>query len=212
MIAKVIGDYETPIYFQKNILNIGFIPSNISYQYYYMEILKEQEGEIILDNKNSKGILLGKILEKNCLNDPNDINIYPKFESSLELNQNNIKLSFNHIDTSICQKGCYYLVTYYKNNTNDNNNLIGYEYTIHSRIWDYSEDKTDEQKKEEKEPESETYIGIIVAGVASFIIIGVIIFIIYIKLIKNRTKIKENILSNDIDEKMGETLPQNAAE
>ena len=36
LIDKVIGDYETPIYFQKNILNIEFIPSRNSYQYYYM--------------------------------------------------------------------------------------------------------------------------------------------------------------------------------
>ena len=34
MIAKVIKDFSTPIYFQKNILNIGFIPSSTSYQYY----------------------------------------------------------------------------------------------------------------------------------------------------------------------------------
>ena len=32
MMAKVIGDYSTPVYFQRNILNIEFIPSDILYQ------------------------------------------------------------------------------------------------------------------------------------------------------------------------------------
>ena len=36
MIAKVIGDYSTPMHFQKNILNLEFIPSNISNLYYYI--------------------------------------------------------------------------------------------------------------------------------------------------------------------------------
>ena len=46
MITQVIGDYLTPI--QKNILNLGFIPANLSYQYYYMEIFNGEEGEIML--------------------------------------------------------------------------------------------------------------------------------------------------------------------
>ena len=64
MIVKVIEDYSTPIYFQKNELNIGFIPSSVSYQYYYMEIFKGEQGEIILNNKRYNGMLFSRLIPK----------------------------------------------------------------------------------------------------------------------------------------------------
>ena len=122
-------------------LNYGFITSNISYQYYYMEVFYKQEGEIMLHDKRGKGILFGKIVEKNCLNDPNDISIYPKIESvsSLKFNRHTLTLYFNNETTLICQKGCYLLISYFKeiDESEENNYLIGYEYNIFSRVWDY---------------------------------------------------------------------------
>ena len=63
MVVKVIEDYTTPIYFQKNILNIGFIPSSVSYQYYYMEVFEGEYGEIILNNKRYNGRLFSYIIK-----------------------------------------------------------------------------------------------------------------------------------------------------
>ena len=126
---------------EKNHLNFEFINSKIQYQYYYMEVFKDQEGEIMLHSKREKGLLFGKLFEKNSANDPNDINIYPKNEidSSLKYNQHTLKLYFNHSDTSICGNGCYLLLAFYHeiNNDIDKNFTIGYEYTILVRVWDY---------------------------------------------------------------------------
>ena len=58
------------------------------------------------------------------------------------LNQHTFKLYFSYNDTSKCGNGgCYLLITYYNKNYDkkNNNNIIGYEYTILSRIWDYIE-------------------------------------------------------------------------
>ena len=149
MIAKIIGDYLTPIYFQKNILNIGFIPSNVSYQYYYMEIFKGEEGEITLNNKRYNGNLLSKLISKKEINE-NDIlysnKYYPKDEKEkdnlLEFNKYSQKIYFNTDKTNICIDGCYLLLTYYSIyfNERNNSNIKGTEFTLVGRILDEEED------------------------------------------------------------------------
>ena len=144
LIAKVIGDYSTPIYFQKNILNIGFIPSGTSYQYYYLEVFKGEEGGITLNNKKYKGILISKIVERGeiecnifnsseCYPTEDDRNIslfnidylpYDEFSQNLTLNVNH---------TNKCEDGCYLLITYYSiyfSDKKSNNNIIGTEFTL----------------------------------------------------------------------------------
>ena len=56
MIVKVSGN-NSPFYLQKNILNLGFMPINTFNHYYYMEIFKGEEGEIMLHNKIHNGYL-----------------------------------------------------------------------------------------------------------------------------------------------------------
>ena len=139
---KIIKKTSVSILDQNN-LNFGFISSKIELQYYYMEVFKDQEGEIMLHSKREKGILFAKLYEINSANDPNDINLYPKDEldSSLNYNQHILKLNFSYEDTSICDNGCYLLISFYHeiNNDIDKNFSIGYEYTILSRVWDYLE-------------------------------------------------------------------------
>ena len=126
---------------EQNHLNFGFISSKIQYQYYYMEVFKDQEVEIMLHSKREKGLLFAKLYEKNGANDPNDINLYPKNEidSSLKYNQHTLKLTFNNSDTSKCEDGCYLLIAFYHdiNNDIDKKFSIGCEYTILARVWDY---------------------------------------------------------------------------
>lgn len=64
MISKVIGDYLTLIYLQKNILNIGFLPAVYNNIYYYKEVFKGEEGEIILNNKIYPGKLYSRLIKK----------------------------------------------------------------------------------------------------------------------------------------------------
>ena len=77
MIVKIIQNNNTPFYLQRNQLNLGFIPIEIDCYYYYMEVFKGEEGEIILFNKRQNGILISKIIEKNNNIIPK-VNEFPK--------------------------------------------------------------------------------------------------------------------------------------
>ena len=148
MIVKVIGDYSTPIYFEKNILNMGFIPGNVSYQYYYMEVFKGEHGEIILNNKRYNGMLIYKIISKKGANE-NDIfyksEYYPKYENEnniLNYNEYSQNIVFSSNETNICTEGCFLLITYYSIYFNKmiNTKIIGTEFTLLCRIFDDEEE------------------------------------------------------------------------
>ena len=99
----------------------------------------------MIHNKRQEGILIANLIEKSKEIDLKNINTYPKKDhlDSLKFNQHTLKLSFNYKNTSICENGCYLLISYYKekyDSSIENPNLVGYEYTIFSRIWDYLED------------------------------------------------------------------------
>ena len=150
MITNIIGNHLTPIYFQNNILNVGFIPTNVSYQYYYMEVFKGEEGEIILNNKKYNGILISKIIPKKD-NNYQVIDYYPKENEKKNFINNNEyliyneysqKLNFDSSQTDICDNGCYLLISYFSNDLNDQTkieNVYGTEFTLLGRIWDEDE-------------------------------------------------------------------------
>ena len=149
MIAKVIGNYFAPIYFQKNILNIGFIPSGIPKQYYYMEVFKGEEGKIILNNKKYYGTLKCKLIQKGGNNDNIIYNIseysddeaHSLSEDHLEYNQYSQKLELDSKKIGkLCEDGCYLLITYIPNNFY-NGKIIGTDFTLLSIISEELEDR-----------------------------------------------------------------------
>ena len=145
MVVKVVEDYQTPIYFHKNILNIGFIPSNVPYQYYYMEIFEGEHGEIILNNKRYNGILISKLIPKKDNDDIfKDKKYYPneKETNILEYNEYSQKIIFDSSNTNICADGCYLLITYFSNYINeiDNKKILGTEFTLLGRIFEQEEE------------------------------------------------------------------------
>jgi len=89
MIIKASGNNSSPFYLQKNILNLGFIPRNVKCQYYYMKVYKGQEGEIILNNKRLKGMLISKIININKNDDILNTNIYPECNKNINLSNDN---------------------------------------------------------------------------------------------------------------------------
>ena len=145
MIVKIIKDNSTPFYLQKNQLNLGFIPIEIDHYYYYMEVFKGEEGEIMLFNKRQNGILKGKIIEKNnSITNYNSLNVeeFPKYNENEDLQNNyiefdiyNQKLSYYSSHTEKCEKGCFLLITYYSNISNTLG-ISGTEFSILSRYWD----------------------------------------------------------------------------
>ena len=144
MIVKLTEDYSKPIYFQKNFLNLGFIPTNATYQFYYTEIFDEEAGQIFLNNKKYKGTLISRIVEKEVIecNILEDSECYPKEDdyqdnSYLIYDEYSQGLYFNSYYTYNCKDGCYLLLTYYSLFLNQNNNItdiLGTEFTLLSSI------------------------------------------------------------------------------
>jgi len=122
---------------QRNYINKGFITSNSSKQYYYMEVF-EEEGEIMLHSKRNNGKLFGLIKTKKDIKYPFNMSEYltDENDNKLEFNEHTQKLSFNSSHTKDCKKGCYLFLTYKNENINNTKPIIGYEYTLLSRIWD----------------------------------------------------------------------------
>ena len=146
MIVNIIQNNSSPIYLQKNQLNLGFIPIGLDYYYYYMEVSKGEEGEIILFNKRQNGILISEIIEKNNETIPSNVNEFPNYNANnvssyLEFNVYNQKLTFNSSHTQKCQKGCFLLMTYYSN-IPKSLDINGTEFSILGRIWDEEEFKS----------------------------------------------------------------------
>jgi hypothetical protein len=112
MIIKVIENNKSSFYFQKNILNLGFMPINHSNHYYYLKIYNGEEGEIMLHSKRLNGILIGKIVEIKNINEfevINNINIFPNNKKKdeflnnidyLQFNEHSQELSFNSSQTN----------------------------------------------------------------------------------------------------------------
>ena len=158
---KIVED-ENLCLLDRNDLNFGFITSNSTYQYYYAEILKGEEGELMLHNKRLYGKLHAIITNKteiDKLGGPKEKSNYPKGTSSneteLEYNGHKLQLKFNFSKTEKCVKGCYILITYEPTKSEEYFPLIGYEYTILSRIWNY----TDSASKLIEIPSNEYIIG-----------------------------------------------------
>ena len=148
MIVKISGN-NSLFYLQKNFLNLGFMPINTSEHYYYMEIFKGEEGEIMLYNKIHNVHLLYQIINKNNI-DENEIlenhDYFPKYnynENSINNKYNDFskKLNFYNNETEDCENGCYLLITYYTSKVNMKY-LDGIEYTLLARIWDEVEFKS----------------------------------------------------------------------
>jgi len=124
---------------EKNKLNLGFTTSKKVNQYYYLEVFKGEEGEVMLHNKRLYGELYGYIKSKSRINPYNREEYLKKGEDNqLQFYANTRKLSFKLNQTEQCEEGCYLFITYSHDNY-DFNSRVGFEYTLLARIWDEEE-------------------------------------------------------------------------
>ena len=140
---KII-EKDTICLLEKNALNFGFSTTKTTYRYYYAEVFQNEEGELILHNKRFYGELYGKIIIKDEINKQllNNSSIYPNSFSKgnlLEYNQNYLKLKYDYINTFHCFNGCYLLITYKRLPFKGDFPSVGYEFTILSRTWNYTD-------------------------------------------------------------------------
>ena len=144
MFFRII-EKETISMIKKGALNYGFITTKLDYQYFYLEVYNDEEGELMLHNKRFYGELLTKIVNKNDINqkDLYNTSIYPNENdidsNKLNYNPHSLKLMYNYDDTLHCINGCYILITYKQNKSEGDYPIIGYEFTILSRSWNYSD-------------------------------------------------------------------------
>ena len=148
---KII-EKDTISFLEKNALNYGFLTSKTIHQYYYTEILQGEEGELMLHNKLLYGELYGKIVDKNEINKKKLYNtsFYPNKilddDNYLKYNLHQLRLNFSYENTLHCSNGCYLLISYEQKIYEDNDttikndkSLIGYEYTIFLRFWNFTD-------------------------------------------------------------------------
>ena len=140
---KIIEE-NTICLLEKNALNFGFLTSKTIYQYYHTELLNGEEGELMLHNKRLNAKIYAKLVNKTEITDINNISKYPNDndndnEKYLEYNQIFLRLKFNYTNTEYCFNGCHLLITYKQNSIENSSNPIGYEYTILSRFWNYTD-------------------------------------------------------------------------
>ena len=146
MLVKIIHNNSIPFNLQRNQLNLGFIPKNINYYYYYMEVFEGEEGEILLFNKRQNGILISSIV---ISDDIPIVNYFPKYseidasnDDYLKFDIYNQKLSFNSYHTKKCKTSqCYLLMTYYSN-ISEYLDINGTEFSLLSRVWEKGESKS----------------------------------------------------------------------
>ena len=139
MIVKIFQNNSIPFYLQKNQLNLGFIPKNIDYYYYYMKLYKGEEGEIILFNKRQNGILIAKIINDflipNTYFFPKYYEIDSPYNNYLKFNIYNQKLNFNSSHTKNCDSPyCLLIITYFSN-VSKSLDINGTEFSLLSRVW-----------------------------------------------------------------------------
>ena len=97
----------------------------------------------MLHNKRFYGLLLAKIIPEDEINETDLYNspMYPKDDTDsniLNYNPHSLKLQYSYKDTLNCTKGCFILITYEQKKSEGNYPIIGYEFTILSRSWNYS--------------------------------------------------------------------------
>ena len=138
LIFKLIESKSISI-LRKNILNLGFTTSKKENQYYYLEVLKGEEGEIMLHNKRLDGELSGVIKPKSNIN-PYDKDVYSKVDKNIQLkfDFNTLKLNFKSYQTEQCEEGCYLFIIF-SHDDYDYTNTVAFEYTLLARIWDEEE-------------------------------------------------------------------------
>ena len=125
---------------QKDAMNLGFITSKSTNQYFYTEVFQGEEGELVLHKKRTHGLLYGKIVNKGDIPELNDTSIYPNESTTiLDYNFHTSQLNFSYLNTTNCTDGCYLLVTFEQRKSEGDFPLIGYEFTILTRFWNYTD-------------------------------------------------------------------------
>ena len=105
-----------PCYLQKNIFNNDFLLGN-NWKYFYTDLGKNEEGEIIINFRRDMAKIFTKIIKKNPVEPEIDadwrkIYKFPKENTQLlKYNEYNNKIIITKNETKFCQEGCFLLLS-----------------------------------------------------------------------------------------------------
>ena len=119
-----------PIFFQKSMLRQDIIVGNF-YQYFYTEIGKREEGEIIINFNRGNGNVFSKIVQKNNFNGWSNF-ILPDEKDTLIYNHYSKRILFTEKDSENCEVGCFLIlkIMHDLNDEDFNEENIAYPITI----------------------------------------------------------------------------------
>ena len=149
MITDIIGKYPSSIYLHKNKLHLGFLPTNVPYQQYYLEVFDGEEGEILFNNKRYNGKLDSYLIPKTNLDESQLLTPSLYNPKKIELpsyyfinNEYSQKITFHFSKENYCKNGCYLVIYYISDDLSDETkieDIYGTEFTLLCRIWDEQE-------------------------------------------------------------------------
>ena len=136
-----------PIYLEKNVLKQDVLLGSVQ-KYYYLDIGKNEEGDITVDYKRGSGYIYAKVVKKDIRDQisPTETEwrgkyVFPKSkQESLHYETYLKKIYIQQEDTKDCDDGCYILITI-ENSVDrmiyddEEKNLIPYRITITPRVF-----------------------------------------------------------------------------
>ena len=134
----VSSDRKQPLILPKGILRRTGIKSNRT-DYYYIEIEKDEEGEVILDFKRRNGFMFGTLIKKNNSeyeknkNWRENIKLPSAKNAKFKYNPLTQKIEYKSEDTKICIDGCVLIIGVESKDNKEKDSLISFEYTIYAR-------------------------------------------------------------------------------
>ena len=113
--VKAVQD-NIPSYLPKNKAKLDFLLGN-NWQYYYTDLGKDEEGDVLVSYRRGSGRLFGKIVPKNLTSPEEGANWRENYKfpttvpESLEFYGYIKKILIRKNQTSICEDGCYLLLS-----------------------------------------------------------------------------------------------------
>ena len=107
---------QTPIYVKKGLMKIDSIPGN-SLMFYYTDIGKREEGEVIVNFDRGYGNIYGKLVDKTFIDKKNGdwmgFITFPRKNDSdlLDFENDAKKIVYTSKNTEICNNSCFLLIT-----------------------------------------------------------------------------------------------------
>jgi len=128
----------SPSYLERNTVRRDVLVDK--YKYYYLDIGKDENGDVTVDFKRGNAKIYGSIVKKDDVTSPEGWRgkyKFPSNERSLRYDTYSRQLLINKEDTKYCNRGCYLLlnITSLDNINNITNESVVHKFSIYAKIF-----------------------------------------------------------------------------